>query len=44
MMRHVSSMTMRDFVNVQKALLDSLGIKKLHAVAGASMGSLQAYE
>jgi homoserine O-acetyltransferase len=36
--------TIRDFVNVQKALLDSLGIKKLHAVAGASMGSLQAYE
>jgi homoserine O-acetyltransferase/O-succinyltransferase len=36
--------TIRDFVNVQKALLDSLGIKKLRAVAGASMGSLQAYE
>ncbi len=36
--------TIRDFVNVQKALLDSLGIKKLHAVMGASMGSLQAYE
>ena len=36
--------TIRDFVNVQKALLDSLAIKKLRAVAGASMGSLQAYE
>jgi homoserine O-acetyltransferase len=36
--------TIRDFVNVQKALIESLGIKKLHAVAGASMGSLQAYE
>jgi homoserine O-acetyltransferase/O-succinyltransferase len=36
--------TIRDFVNVQKALLDSLGIKKLHAVAGASMGALQAFE
>ena len=36
--------TIRDFVNVQKALLDSLGIKTLYAVAGASMGSLQAYE
>ncbi|MCP3943777.1 MAG: homoserine O-acetyltransferase [Desulfobacteraceae bacterium] len=36
--------TIRDFVNVQKALIDSLGIKKLHAVMGASMGSLQAYE
>lgn len=35
---------MRDFVNVQKALIDSLGIKKLKAVMGASMGALQAYE
>ncbi|BAF88328.1 homoserine O-acetyltransferase [Azorhizobium caulinodans ORS 571] len=34
----------RDFVNVQKALLESLGITRLHAVAGASMGALQAYE
>jgi homoserine O-acetyltransferase/O-succinyltransferase len=36
--------TMRDFVNVQKALLDSLGIGRLRAVAGASMGALQALE
>ncbi len=36
--------TIRDFVNVQKALLDSLGIETLHAVVGASMGSLQAIE
>ncbi len=36
--------TIRDFVNVQKALLDSLGIKKVKAVAGASMGGLQVYE
>lgn len=36
--------TIRDFVNVQKRLLDSLGIKKLHAVVGASMGSFQALE
>lgn len=36
--------TIRDFVNVQKALLDSLGVKKLHAVVGASMGSLQALD
>lgn len=36
--------TIRDFVNVQKQLLDSLGIKKLHAVVGASMGSFQALE
>jgi homoserine O-acetyltransferase/O-succinyltransferase len=34
----------RDFVNVQKALLDSLGIKKLVAVAGASGGGIQAIE
>ena len=36
--------TMRDFVNVQKAVLDSLGIQSLHAVAGSSMGSMQAIE
>ncbi|MFL5209831.1 MAG: homoserine O-acetyltransferase, partial [Microvirga sp.] len=36
--------SIRDFVNVQKALLDSLGIRKLKAVVGASMGALQAYE
>jgi homoserine O-acetyltransferase len=34
----------RDFVNVQKALIDSLGIEQLHAVVGASMGSMQALE
>ncbi len=36
--------TIRDFVNVQKALLDSLGVSRLHAVMGASMGALQAFE
>lgn len=36
--------TITDFVEVQKALLDSLGIKKLHAVIGPSMGSFQALE
>jgi homoserine O-acetyltransferase len=36
--------TIRDFVEVQRALIDSLGIDRLHAVMGASMGSLQAYE
>ncbi len=36
--------TIRDFVNVQKALFDSLGVKKLHAVIGPSMGALQTYE
>ena len=33
-----------DFVNVQKALVESLGISKLKAVIGPSMGALQAYE
>lgn len=36
--------TIRDFVEVQRALLDSLGIKKLYAVIGPSMGSFQAIE
>ncbi|MCF2845827.1 MULTISPECIES: homoserine O-acetyltransferase [unclassified Pseudoalteromonas] len=36
--------TITDFVNVQKRLLDNLGITKLHAVMGASMGSFQALE
>jgi len=35
---------MRDFVRVHKALIDSLGIRKLKAVAGASGGSIQAME
>ncbi len=34
----------RDFVNVQKRLVDSLGIKKLLAVTGASGGAAQAME
>jgi homoserine O-acetyltransferase len=33
-----------DFVRVHKALLDSLGVKKLVAAAGASAGSLQAMQ
>jgi homoserine O-acetyltransferase/O-succinyltransferase len=36
--------SIKDFVKVEKALIDSLGIKKLKAVVGASMGGLQAYE
>lgn len=36
--------TIGDFVHVQHALVSSLGIEKLHAVVGASMGSLQAIE
>lgn len=35
---------MRDSVRVHKALVDALGVKKLHAVAGASGGSVQAVE
>lgn len=34
--------TIRDFVEVQHALLESQGIESLHAVMGASMGALQA--
>lgn len=36
--------TIRDFVNVQKLVLESLGINKLHAVIGASMGAMQAID
>ncbi|WP_460311603.1 E22 family MetX-like putative esterase [Aliiglaciecola aliphaticivorans] len=36
--------TIRDFVNVQKQLLMSLGISKLYAVVGPSMGSMQALD
>jgi homoserine O-acetyltransferase len=35
--------SIKDFVRVQKALIDSLGITRLRVV-GASMGGLQAYE
>ena len=35
---------MRDFIEVQKALLDSLGVKKLHMVTGPSNGALQTVE
>jgi homoserine O-acetyltransferase/O-succinyltransferase len=36
--------SIKDFVNVQKQLIDSLGIRRLRAVVGASMGALQVYE
>jgi homoserine O-acetyltransferase len=35
---------MRDFIEVQKRLLDSLGVRRLALVTGASMGALQAIE
>jgi homoserine O-acetyltransferase/O-succinyltransferase len=34
--------TIRDMVRAQMALLDALGIERLHAVAGGSMGGMQA--
>ena len=36
--------SMRDFVEVQKLLLDSLGVRRLALVAGASMGGMQSVE
>jgi homoserine O-acetyltransferase len=36
--------SIRDFVEVQKLLLDRLGVRRLHMVAGPSMGALQAIE
>jgi homoserine O-acetyltransferase len=36
--------SIRDMVGVEKALIDTLGITKLKAVVGPSMGALQAFE
>jgi len=36
--------TIRDFVRVQKALVDHLGVKRLKCVAGPSMGAMQVFE
>lgn len=36
--------SIRDFVEVQKRLLDQLGVRRLQLVAGASMGAMQAVE
>ncbi|MGF0068488.1 homoserine O-acetyltransferase MetX [Candidatus Spyradosoma sp. SGI.093] len=35
-------LTFRDMVRAQKLLIDSLGIRRLHAVIGGSMGGMQA--
>ena len=40
----VPVIAIRDSVVVHKALVDSLGVKKLYAIAGASGGSVQAVE
>jgi homoserine O-acetyltransferase len=37
-------LSIHDFVEVQKALVESLGIRRLRAIAGPSMGALQAYQ
>jgi homoserine O-acetyltransferase len=37
-------LTIRDMVNAQKALVDSLGVTKPHAVMGLSMGGIQSFE
>ena len=36
--------TIRDLVNIEKTLIDYLGVKKIHTVMGASMGGMQAFE
>lgn len=36
--------TVQDFVKTQKSLIDRLGIKKLHSIAGASGGAIQAMQ
>jgi homoserine O-acetyltransferase/O-succinyltransferase len=38
------AVTMEDVVRAQGLLLDSLGIARLHAVAGCSLGGFQAYQ
>ena len=41
---HFPIVTMRDIVRSQKLLLDRLGIKRLHAIIGGSMGGFQALQ
>lgn len=38
------AVSVRDMVRTQKALLDTLGVRGLHAVAGGSMGGMQALQ
>lgn len=38
------TVTMEDVVRAQALLLDALGIQRLHAVAGCSLGGFQAYQ
>lgn len=38
------AISIRDFVDVQKALIDHLGVKRIYAVMGLSMGGMQAFE
>ena len=41
---HFPVITIRDMVRLQKMLVDHLGIARLLAVAGGSMGGMQALE
>ena len=40
----LSQITFKDIENSQKLVCDMLGVKSLHAVAGASIGGLMALE
>lgn len=42
--RDFPDVTMEDVVRAQGLLVDSLGIQRLHAVAGCSLGGFQAYQ
>ena len=41
---HFPRLTIRDMVASQRRLLDHLGVRRLHAVVGASMGGMQALQ